>query len=257
MPQRNRAVRITRRGALMLLLAPAVGMTPGAGAGAEWWRLGQDMLRSLVTRPSPFAGLSTAELAEAVHEALVVASVTATETLSRRNGFYGNPDARIPLPAVLATTRRALQRMGMAARLATLEERINRGAEMAVADARDPLVKAVFDLDLEDAGAILQDSPDGATRYLEARMRPRLVKALRPAVGNGLVEAGAIASHRELEAHMRNIPFLANIHLDLLEHVLECTLQGLFQAIAEEEARLRANPGGRGSDVFQRVFSRL
>ncbi|WP_018879812.1 DUF4197 domain-containing protein [Thioalkalivibrio sp. ALE9] len=257
MPERAPPARITRRTALALLLAPGLGLATASSARADWWRFGQDMFRALITRPPEFSGLSTAELIEAVHEALVIATHAASETLSRRNGFYGNPDVRIPLPEVLATTRRSLGRLGMAAPLDILEERMNRAAEDAVWQAREPFIRAIFALDLDNARGILLGDEDAATRHLEAHMRPRLTDAMRPAVESSLDAVEALTTYRELEARMRDIPFLANVRLDLAEHVLEHTMDGLFHAMAEEEARLRVDPVGRGTDVFQRVFSRL
>ncbi|WP_018141880.1 DUF4197 domain-containing protein [Thioalkalivibrio sp. ALJ7] len=257
MPERVPPARITRRRMLALLLAPGLGLVSPASARADWWRFGQDMFMSLITRRPDLSGLSTAELIEAVHEALVIATHAASETLSRRNGFYGNPDVRIPLPEVLATTRRSLGRLGMAAPLGALEERMNRAAEDAAWEAREPFIRAIFALDLEDARSILLGPEDAATRYLEQEMRPRLTEAMRPAVENSLGTVDALSTYGEIESQMRDIPFLANVRLDLVGHVLEHTMDGLFHALSEEEARLRVDPFGRGTDVFQRVFSRL
>ncbi|WP_018872324.1 DUF4197 domain-containing protein [Thioalkalivibrio sp. ALJ16] len=256
MPERAPQARITRRRMLALLLAPGLALD-STSAQAEWWRFGHEMFRTLLTRPPEFSGLSTAELIEAVHEALVIATHSASETLSRRNGFYGNPDVRIPLPEVLATTRRSLGRLGMEAPLGTLELRMNRAAEGAVWDAREPFIRAIFALDLEDARGILLGGEDAATRHLEQEMRPRLTEAMREPVTASLDAVEALSSYHNLESQMRDIPFLANVRLDLVGHVLEHTMNGLFHAMAEEEARLRIDPVGRGTDVFQRVFARL
>ncbi|WP_019626368.1 DUF4197 domain-containing protein [Thioalkalivibrio sp. ALJT] len=256
MPERAPQAGITRRRMLALMLIPPLGLVSGS-ARAEWWRSGHDMFRALLARPPRLSGLSTAELIEAVHEALVIATHSASEALSRRNGFYGNPDVRIPLPEVLATTRRSLGRLGMEAPLSTLELRINHAAEGAVRHARGPLIRAIFELDLEHARDLLLGDKDAATRHLEQAMRPQLTEAMREPVTASLDAVEALSSYRTLESQMRDIPFLANVRLDLVGHVLEHTMNGLFHAMAEEEARLRVDPIGRGTDVFQRVFSRL
>lgn len=253
--ERQPLLRPSRRRALALLAGlGTLAMTPAARS--DWWWLGRDMWRFLRGEPD-LSGVSTAERIEALHEALIIVTHTTTEVLGRRNGFYGNPEVRIPLPEVLETARRSLDRIGMAEPLHALDERMNRAAEAAAPRARPVFVEAIFALDLENANAVLTGPADGATRYLEAHMRKRIGQALQPIVRDSLDEAEALETYRDLEDRMRRIPFLANVGFDPVEHVLEHTLNGLFHIMAEEEVRLRADPTGHGSDVFQRVFQAL
>lgn len=248
--------RLSRRRLLALMLAPGlVAMTAAPAARASWWPFSPQTLRALTRRPDA-SGLSTAEIIEAVHEALIIATHSATETLAQRNGYYGNPDVRIPLPEVLATARRSLDRIGMATPLTRLEELMNRAAEAAIPEAREPLVRAIFALDLENAREILAGPDDAATRHLEQHARADVTEAMRAPVQLSLEQVEALDTYRELEQRMREIPFLARVRFDPVEHVLEHTIDGLFFMLAEEEGRLRANPQGRGTDVLQRVFRR-
>ncbi|MGM0553734.1 MAG: DUF4197 domain-containing protein [Pseudomonadota bacterium] len=255
MSERQPPVRRSRRRILALLPGLAMlAMVPAARS--SWWWLGRDMWGFLRGEPD-LSGTSAAERIEALHESLIIITHTATEVLGRRNGFYGNPEVRIPLPEVLETARRSLDRIGMAEPLHALDERMNRAAEAAAPRARPVVVEAIFALDLENADALLTGPADGATRHLETHMRELIAQNLKPVVRSSLDEAEALETYRELEERMRRIPFLSNVGFDPVEHVLEHTLNGLFQVMAEEEVRLRADPTGHGSDVFQRVFQAL
>ncbi|WP_017925671.1 DUF4197 domain-containing protein [Thioalkalivibrio sp. HL-Eb18] len=252
----ERMPRLSRRRLLALMLAPGLmAIAAAPTARASWWPFNPDVLRALTRRPDA-SDLTTAEIIEAVHEALIIASHSATETLSQRNGFFGNPDVRIPLPEVLATARRSLDRIGMATPLNQLEEGMNRAAEAAIPEAREPLVRAVFALDLDNAREILVGDDDAATRHLEYHARVGITEAMRPAIQQSLEQVQALDTYGELKERMREIPFLARVRFDPVEHVLEHAMDGLFFMLAEEEARLRANPQGRGTDVLHRVFRR-
>ena len=53
------------------------------------------------------------ESATALREALVVGARRAVETLSRRNGYLGDPQVKIPLPSKFTRVERALRSVGM------------------------------------------------------------------------------------------------------------------------------------------------
>ena len=58
-------------------------------------------------------GLTQGDASRGIKEALSLASMNATNRLAQPNGFWGNPQVRIPLPGVLGQTQRTLSRMRM------------------------------------------------------------------------------------------------------------------------------------------------
>ena len=72
-----------------------------------------------------------------------VASMNATNRLAQPNGFWGNPQVRIPLPGVLGQTQQTLSRMRMSGPLDQLQENLNHAAESVMPQAATLFTNAV------------------------------------------------------------------------------------------------------------------
>ena len=69
--------------------------------------------------------------------------MNATNRLAQPNGFWGNPQVRIPLPGVLGQTQRTLSRMRMSGPLDQLQENLNHAAESVMPQAASLFTNAV------------------------------------------------------------------------------------------------------------------
>src|SRR2546430_14796561 len=86
-----------------------------------------------ITRQEAVSGLRTA---------LEKGSHTAVAQLGRTDGFFGNPQVKIPLPDSLTRTEKMLRRVGMGRYADELVLTMNRAAEAAVAAARELVVRS-------------------------------------------------------------------------------------------------------------------
>src|SRR2546427_5788897 len=87
-----------------------------------------------ITRQEAVSGLRTA---------LEKGSHAAVAQLGRTDGFFGNPQVKIPLPDSLTRTEKMLRRVGMGRYADELVLTMNRAAEAAVPEARQLLVDSI------------------------------------------------------------------------------------------------------------------
>lgn len=245
--------RLASRRRFLLRLLPATALLAATPAGADWWERGREALGGLTGNDNG-SGLSQGDRIDALREALSIATRNATSELSQHNGFWGNPEVRIPLPGLIQSTRDTLDRFGAAGPVDELHERMNRAAEDAAPEARGLFLDAIEDLSLDEAREIIRGPDDAATRHFETRMSDPLAARMEPVIDEALRESGAISAYNDLLEEAEGIPFVADIAFDPVEHVLDHAMSGLFDTLAQEEAALRDDPIGRGSELLERVF---
>ncbi len=234
-------------------LLPGTLLLAAAPAGADWWDRGREALGDL-TGNGDGGDLSQGDRIDALREALSIATRNATAELGRHDGFWANPEVRIPLPGLVRSTRDTLDRFGAAGPVDDLHQRMNRAAEDAAPQARELFLDAIEDLTLDEAREIIQGPDDAATRHFETRMSDPLAARMEPVIDEALRESGAISAYNDLLDEAEGIPFIDDIAFDPVDHVLGYAMTGLFDTLAKEEAQLRADPVGRGTELLERVF---
>jgi hypothetical protein len=201
--------------------------------------------------------LTQGEAALGIREALGFGVDNALSGLGRVDGFFGNPQVRIPLPGVLRDVQSVLAPLGAGGLLSELEQQLNRGAERAVPAAANIFLDAIRGLTIQDALAIVRGPDTAATDYLRDRTTDGLTALFSPIMEDALGQTGALQLVDELE---RQAPpaLLGTAGLDvgaeLVRHGVEFGLRGVFQFIAAEEAAIRSNPAERTTAILRRVF---
>ncbi|WP_298913265.1 DUF4197 domain-containing protein [uncultured Algimonas sp.] len=201
--------------------------------------------------------LSEGDAALGIRAALDNGVGNALSKLGRRDGFFGNPVVRIPLPAVLQDLQSYLAPVGADGLLVELQQQLNRGAEKAAPVARDIFIGAVRDLTIRDAIGIVRGSDTAATDYLRTRTSADLTTLFAPILQDALADTGALRLIDEVESQ---IPVAlvtgADVDLkrDLVRHGVDHALRGVFHYIAEEEVAIRRDPAARTSAILKRVF---
>jgi len=221
-------------------------------------------LASAVAAPGSFAqisGLSQSDAARGVKEMLTLAATQATQRLGRRDGFFGDPRVRIPLPRMLANAQRSLAPLGLSAPLDDLQLRVNRGAEAAMPEARRLLVNAIRAISVQDAIGIVTGGDDSATRYLRTVTEAQLTEALRPPMQRALTSAGAFTALDRVASSAGLARFGLNdasgtLRTQIINFAVAKGLDGAFTYLAEEEGRFRRDPVRRATDLLRRVFGR-
>lgn len=201
--------------------------------------------------------ITSGEATTALKAALDKGSRAAVETLGRPDGFFGNPEVKIPLPDSLERAERIMRRFGLGGQADELILAINRAAEAAVPQARELFVDAVRRMTVQDAKAILGGGDRAGTDYFRRSTEESLRQRFLPIVRKATSRVG-LARHYNAYAQ-RAAPFglVKKEHADLDDYVTQKALDGLFLVLADEERRIREDPVSAGSAIIRRVFGSL
>ncbi len=201
------------------------------------------------------AGLSQADIAAGLREALGVGVERAIALLGRDGGFLNDAQVRIPMPGALQTVEKGLRAAGQGAIADEFVQTINHAAEQAAPEARAIFVDAIRSMTLEDAGKILNGPDDAATRYFRERSEARLAAAVRPVVERATARVGVTSSYKRMVGGLGPLARLAVPGgLDLDRYVTQKTVDGIFIKLAEEEKRIRKDPMARSTELLKQVF---
>jgi len=251
-----------KSGKKALLLAGlfiACGLLAGeAVAKTNWLQKGKELLQGgSATGTAPTVGnLTNSEIGLGLKEALRVGTERVVASLGRTDGFYADPDVRIPLPKSLETVQTVLEKAGMSSLLDDLHLKLNRAAEEATPKAKDLFWKSIEEMTLEDITGIYNGPDDAATRYFQQKMTPELAGEMRPIVENSLSQVGAVQAYDRVMEKYRTMPFVPDVKANLSDHVVSGGIEGIFHYLAKEEAAIRQNPAKRTTELLQKVFSK-
>lgn len=209
-----------------------------------------DAIASVVSGQS----LSTAELTEAFQQTLELGSQRVVEQLGATDGFNKDSLIRISLPSQLQTVKTWLDKVGLGGSLEDLEVSLNRAAESAVPKAKSLFVEAIKQMSFEDIKSIYNGGDDAATRYFQSKMTPSLTQEMAPLVQQSLSDVGAVALYDNVMGDYKSIPFVPDVKADLVDHVVDGGLTGIFHYLAKEEAAIRENPVKRTTELLKKVF---
>lgn len=253
--KRNPGRWLTLLAGTILACALAVGQ---AEAKMDWLQKGKDLFKkSSTTSTVPTVGtLTNSEIGSGLKEALRVGTEMVVASLGRTDGFYADPDVRIPLPKSLETVKSVLDQAGMSSLLDDLHLKLNRAAEEATPKAKDLFWKSIEEMTLDDVNAIYNGPNDGATRYFQKKMTPELAAEMRPIVENSLFQVGAIQAYDRVMVKYRTMPFVPDIKANLSDHVINKGIEGIFHYLAKEEAAIRQNPAKRTTELLRKVFGK-
>jgi hypothetical protein len=145
----------------------------------------------------------------------------------------------------------------MGALVDNFEVALNRGAETAAKQATPIFLGALQNISFQDAlGLATSKEEDAATTFLYGKTADQLKASFQPIIEQSLQQTGATKLYAEMVARYNKIPLVTPINADLNQYASQKTVDGLFTLIAAEEARIRANPAARGSELLKRVFGK-
>ena len=213
------------------------------------------MAAAPVTAQTPLLdGLTQGDASRGIKEALSLASMNATTRLAQPNGFWGNPQVRIPLPGLLGQSQRTLSRFNMAGPLNSLQENLNHAAESVMPQAASLFTNAIRTITIADAIDIVRGGDDSATTYLRGRTETRLTSLLRPPMTRALTQSGAFTLLRTALREAGLASMTNDLRTEVINFSTTKALDGAFYYIAEEERAIRRDPWRRTTDILRRVF---
>jgi hypothetical protein len=198
--------------------------------------------------------LTTAEVAEGLKEALVNGITKGSDQVSQLDGYFKNPEIRIPFPPDVKKVEDKLRQLGLGSEVDKFIVTLNRGAEDAAKEAKPIFIAAIKQMTIEDAWAILRGDPDAATQYLMRTTSPLLKEKFSPVIQNSLNKVNATKYYSEIITRYNSIPFVQKVNPDLNEYATDMAMKGLFNMIAKEEKNIRENPVARTTELLKRVF---
>lgn len=240
------------------LLAPLFGAVLPALAGCA--ATSQDVIDALGQIGSVVqgTGLSQGEILAGLRDALRQGTTSAINQLGHEDGFWRDPQVRVPLPSFIARYESGVRAMGFGGTLDQFQLTLNRAAEQAVPQAANIIGGAITRMTLDDAKRILDGPSNAATEYFRRSASAELYESLLPIVAATTEQAGVAQQYKKLANKAGPLLRLsgASEPADLDGYVTQKALDGVFLKIAAEEARIRADPAARGTELMRRVFAR-
>ncbi len=220
--------------AVLLIVAP--GFARGAGA---------------------LDALSGGDKTNALRTALTQSAQAAIANLGVADGFLGNPEVKIALPAKIEKARWLIKAVGLNPQADELVTAMNRAAEAAVPEARALMISAIRQMSITDATEILTGPEDAATQYFRRTTSDALTARFSPIIGKATAKVGLAQKYDEIGGRLTQYGLLNERDATIESYVTQKTLDGLFLMMAKEEAAIRKNPLGQANRLLRRVFGVL
>lgn len=199
-------------------------------------------------------GLSEKDAADGIREALVKGTGESVKLVSNVDGYFGNPEIKIPFPSEAKEIESKLRSMGMGKKVDEVVLSLNRAAEDAGNEAKPIFVDAIKGMSIKDAINIVKGENDAATKYLNRTTSPQLNAKFQPVIKKSLDKVDATRQWEELVKTYNKIPFVKKMNPDLPAYVTGKAIDGLFIMVAKEELKIRKDPMARTSEILKKVF---
>jgi hypothetical protein len=199
-------------------------------------------------------GLTEKDAADGIKEALINGTGESVKLVSVTNGYWGNPEIKIPFPAEAKEMESKLRAIGMGKKVDEFNESMNHAAEKAAVEAKTIFINAIKELTVKDAINIVRGSNDAATVYLKTTTSPALQEKFQPIIKTSLDNVEATRYWNDLITMYNKIPMVKKMNPNLSQYVTGKAIDGLFTMIAKEELKIRKDPMARTSDLLKKVF---
>ena len=199
--------------------------------------------------------LSQDKVGKGLKEALKIGAENAVKKVSITDGYFGNPEIKIPLPEKVRKIEGLLRTVGFGTQVDAFTESMNRAAEKAAPAAKDLFWNAVKGISFEDAKKILKGRDNEASLYLKDKTGTKILETFKPLVHQAMGSVGVTKQYQDLETKVKNIPFVGtSLGVDIDQYVSEKALNGLFVMLEKEEQKIRKDPAARVTELLKEVF---
>ena len=200
------------------------------------------------------AGLTEKDAANAIREALINGTGESVKIVSVINGYWENPEIKIPFPPEAKEVESKLRALGFGKKVDEFNLSMNRAAEKAANEAKPIFVAAIKGMTVKDAINIVKGEDNAATVYLKNTTSPELISKFQPVIETSLDSVSATRYWTDLITIYNKIPFVRKMNPNLGEYVTRKAIDGLFVMIAKEELKIRKDPMARTSELLKKVF---
>jgi hypothetical protein len=198
--------------------------------------------------------LTTAEVGNGLKEALINGISKGSDLVSQLDGYFKNPEIKIPFPPDVKKVENTLRDIGLGSEVDKFIMTLNRGAEDAAKEAKPIFITAIKSMTIDDAWAILKGEDNAATNYLKKTTSLQLKEKFKPVIQNSLNKVSATKYYSDLVTRYNKIPLVDKVNPDLDDYATDKAIEGLFTMIAKEEKNIRQDPVARTTDLLKKVF---
>jgi hypothetical protein len=198
--------------------------------------------------------VTTAEVAEGLEEALIKGISNGADLASQLDGYFKNPEIKIPFPPEVKKVEDKLRQIGLGGEVDKFVMTLNRGAEDAAKEAKPIFITAIRSMTIQDAWSILRGEEDAATQYLKRTTSAQLKEKFKPVIQTSLNKVNATKYYGDIVNRYNQIPLVQKVNPDLDDYATDKAIEGLFIMIAKEEKNIRQNPVARTTELLKRVF---
>jgi hypothetical protein len=203
---------------------------------------------------SNIGGLTEKDAADGIREALVNGTSESIKLVSVLNGYWGNPEIKIPFPQEAKEIESRLRSIGLGKKVDEFNVTMNRAAEQAAVEAKPIFIAAIKGITIKDAVNIVRGTDNSATLYLQNCTTPELKNKFQPVIKTSLDNVNATKYWTELITLYNRIPLIKKLNPDLTGYVTDKAISGLFIMIAKEELKIRKDPVARTTELLKKVF---
>jgi len=198
--------------------------------------------------------LTTGEVAEGLKEALIQGISKGADAVSQVDGYFKNPEIKIPFPPEVKKVEDKLRQIGLGNEVDKFVMTLNHGAEDAAKEAKPIFISAIKAMTIQDAWGILKGQPDAATQYLKRTTSDQLKTKFQPVIQNSLNKVNATKYYGDIVNTYNKLPLVEDVNPNLDEYATDKAIEGLFTMIAKEEKNIRQDPVARTTALLKKVF---
>ena len=198
--------------------------------------------------------LTEQEVGGGLKEALINGISKGADLVSVTDGYFKNPQIKIPFPPDVQKVENKLRQLGFGNKVDEFVMTLNRGAEEAAKEAKPIFINAIKQMTIQDAWGLLKGEQDAATQFLKRTTTPQLKEKFSPVVQSALDKVNATRYYADVINTYNKIPFIDKVNPDLNAYATDKAIEGLFVMVAKEEKNIRENPVARTTDLLKRVF---
>src|SRR5690348_13687403 len=156
--------------------------------------------------------LTTAEVTEGLKEALINGITNGSDMASQMDGYFKNPEIKIPFPPDVKKVENTLRDIGLGNEVDKFVMTLNRGAEDAAKEAKPIFISAIKSMTIQDAWAILKGEDNAATDYLKKTTSGQLKEKFKPVIQNSLNKVSATKYYGDLVSRYNKIPLVDKVN---------------------------------------------
>jgi len=228
-------------------------------------------LTQMIQTASAVKELTEGDIIAGLKEALTVGARNAAARLASENGYYSDPQVRIPLPGEAKVIVENIGRIpGGDQLIENVILSINRAAEGAAREVAPVFAGAVTRMTIADGYNILHGADNAATEYLRSSTWNELYSLYKPKISASTekeIVAGISAQQSWLALTEKwnmvagsvagRLAGFNTVTTDLDDFLTTRALEGLFVKMADEELKIRKEVSARVTPLLQRVFGSL